>query len=297
MPACVHCGDMLTDAEWEVGNCPICKQPARWRRGPHGTDYLGAPKPVYARDRDRPDWGTVRTGLGLMIVGVCLFWVSGFFGSFSDVAENAVNGQFAFAATAAARMGSLSAVVLFVAGVCCCAKLPEWSAGRIWVFMAIALQLLVFLFALDVVSMQRDNELTEDRGFTLTYDHLGRIQQKKTKELPHDERQIAIRSTTVVVFATAAHLLLLLFPWSMARYCYRRITAWSALGLLFAGIAFDLVLLSLVWSGPAMEERVTALLYLLLFGPIVLSAWYVINLLSIRRAVTRLIRGESLEPG
>lgn len=296
MPACVHCGDMLTDAEWEVGNCPMCKQPARWRRGPHGTDYLGAPKPVYARDRDRPDWGTVRTGLGLMIVGVCLFWVATIVGAYSEVAANAVNGQFAFAAAEASLLAMFSSVVLFVAGVCCCARLPEWSAGRMWVFTTIALQLLVFLFALDVMSMRRDNELTEDRGFTLTYDHLGRIQQKKTKDLPHDLKRISIRAKTAFIFATASHFLLLLFPWSLAHYCYQHKTARSAFCLLIVGIVFDIFLLASNWNGPSSDEA-NAAHRPLAFGAIALSAWYVINLISVRRAVTRLIRGESLESG
>lgn len=279
----------------------MCGERAGWTRGPHSSDYLPTPKPVFAPEHERPNWGTARTGIGLMIVGLGLFWISSIVVALTTTTASDVQGQFAFATFAVAMLATYSSVVLFVAGVVCGIFVPARSAGRAWAIATIALQALTMLFVIDVITMQRDNDLVKERGFTLEYDHLGRIQQKKADDPPHHPDHIAIRAKTAVIMATISQLFILLFPWSLAKFLHQPKVARSALLLFVVAVVFDVLLLIELWSAPASLRSLVrggdgSITELLTAGAIGLSIWFLVNLVVVRRGVTRLVRGESIEP-
>ena len=304
MPRCPICDVNLTEAEWNAGTCPTC------------ASTVGGPIPLDAREsailpKDRPGWGSVRVGLGLVVTGIVLLCGFGFAMILTETAsETSQRSAAAMSVTSIATMGLGAAVVTAVIGMVLCSGVPGNTGCRGWIWSCMACLIASLSCVIATTSMNAHDRVIEFRF------RRGEFRNSNQPFFDRSSRDSAMRGKMWgqplirmigklgTTMGLVGNLLFVAFLLAMANY-QRQSGLKMALALfLFVATSLNLFLAIAVWRQPSANPFVAVRVsspsiggyaVLIALGMIGLLAWYVVMLLSLRSNITKLLRDEPLK--
>jgi hypothetical protein len=294
---CPGCGKSLSAEEKAKGFCPGCGKPLSGSQQaappprpaprplpetPHlGEETAGVTPSILG-------WGTVRAGLGQIVVGAIISSLSALVAY--AVKMTAVEGEGTSALPVVVLwfcLGSgLVGVVVMLAGVFLGCGVPEESGARLWAFTASALLILVFIlggiFLLGELQLRERQEAVERNIFVGS-----RPAPVAPTWTPDEVKMVAYFGCAAVVLAQVCYLLFLRAVASffhrdglaLGIVCYLVFNLLVLAGLLLMATgALDLGSLPIRGMGP---------LYLFIALGVTLGVWGVLLVGQVRGAVTR----------
>ena len=307
MPACVHCGDMLTDAEWKSGTCPMCGDGTG--SGSAGASNVPAANPDAALipPDTRPGWGTLRAGFGIIVASMVLMWGFGaaMWFAFHAVQEADIPSAGAQTTLQMASIGLIIAIFSGLIGVLTCNGAPSGTATRPWIIGAtgsIAMSFVLFMFAAYMENANRAAERRFQRSkYEQRYSRSSRFEPvvHRSYNPPHKEETIVLTSKIARCTGGVSWLLFLMFLWSAARNLRSSGLAISTLCLAGVAAVFQIAYFYSIWT-----DTKVGFLQLLEFLAskdaeintgfalcgFFLTIWYVGTLLVLRHRITKLMR-------
>jgi hypothetical protein len=306
MPRCPVCDVNLTEAEWNGGTCPTC------------ASAVGGPFPATSPDpglailpKDRPGWGSVRVGLGLVIAGIVLLCGFGFAMLLAETSNEASQPSAATVSVMSmATMGLGFAAVTALIGIVLCSGVPGNTGCRRWIWGCMGCLIASLSCVIAAISMDAHDRVIEFRYVR------GEFRNSSRPPFDRRSRDSAMRRTMWgppliriieklgTTMGLIGNLVFVAFLLAVADFQQQdRLKAGLAL-FLFVAFVLNLFLAIAVWrqatANPIVAVRVGTPAIggygvLIALGMIGLLTWHVAMLLSLRSNITKLLRDELLK--
>lgn len=309
MPACPTCGFTLTYKEWNLGNCTSCSSPLR--------DLSKTRDPIAAATKTagdvaipaaaRPGWGTVRSGMALVIFSLVMFW-GGLLLTFyaravwSEATGGAPSESSEIVMWLATIVLRVSVIILPIA-VCMTAVTPKHSRCRIWGWLAGGFAVLWIVMWLGTRHMELRNQLAEVGGrasFEYGMSPDEDIENRSSRTAPFSYETITTLMCLTQVIAVVGVPFFAVYLWRLAVFLRCRTLALNLLATsVISAIGCILFIIRIFDKEPASIFQIivpvqTPELPRLALVAVSFAhfAWLTICLYLLRKRITQLLREE-----